>query len=110
MTWFVGQGTQTAPTSSELAPYFENAPIHVEDYSLVYNRVLTPSITNQLSAGVNYFNQTFSDAETDFDPIGLGLNTGVTDRSLAGAPHLVIGPTSAGSGLTAGGTALTRLA
>ena len=40
-TWFVGQGTQTAPTSSALAPYFENAPIHVQNYSLVYNRVLT---------------------------------------------------------------------
>jgi len=50
-TWFAGEGTQTAPTSSALAPYFENAPIHVENYSLVYNRVLTPSLTNQLSAG-----------------------------------------------------------
>lgn len=102
-TWFVGQGTQTAPTSSALAPYFENAPIHVENYSLVYNRVLTNSITNQLSAGVSYFNQTFSDANTDFDPIGLGLNTGVTDPALAGSPHLIIGPTTASSGLTAGG-------
>ena len=77
-SWFVGQGTQTAPTSSALSPYFENAPIHVQNYSLVYNRVLTTSITNQLSAGVSYFNQAFSDAETDFNPIGLGFNTGVT--------------------------------
>jgi hypothetical protein len=46
-TWFVGQGTQTAPSSSELTPYFENAPIHVENYSLVYNRVLSTSITNR---------------------------------------------------------------
>jgi hypothetical protein len=103
-TWFVGQGTQTAPTSSALAPYFENAPIHVENYSLVYNRVITPSITNQLSAGVSYFNQVFSDAETDFNPVGLGLNTGVTDPALAGSPHLIIGPTAASVGLTAGGS------
>jgi hypothetical protein len=61
--WFVGQGTQTAPDSSDLAPYFENAPIHVENFSLVYNRVLSNSITNQLSAGVSYFNQVFSDAD-----------------------------------------------
>lgn len=103
-SWFVGQGTQTAPTSSALAPYFENAPIHVENYSLVYNRILTNSVTNQLSAGVSYFNQVFSDAETDFNPVGLGLNTGVTDPALAGSPHLIIGPTAASVGLTAGGS------
>jgi len=103
-SWFAGEGTQTAPTSSALSPYFENAPIHVENISLVYNRVLTPSITNQLSAGVSYFNQVFSDASVAYDPQGLGLDTGITDPSLAGAPHLIIGPAAAGSGLTAGGS------
>jgi hypothetical protein len=103
-SWFAGEGTQTAPTSSSLAPYFENAPIHVENYSLVYNRVLTNSITNQLSAGVSYFNQVFSDADNAFDPVGLGLDTGVTAPSLAGSPHLIIGPTAASVGLTAGGS------
>jgi len=108
-SWFVGQGTQTAPTSSALAPYFENAPIHVENYSLVYNRVLSTSITNQVSAGVSYFNQVFSDADTAFDPIGLGLNTGVTTTALAGSPHLIIGPTAASVGLTAGGSGFDPL-
>jgi hypothetical protein len=108
-SWFAGEGTQTAPTSSALAPYFENAPIHVENFSLVYNRVLTNSITNQLSAGVSYFNQVFSDADTAFDPQGLGLNTGVTDPSLAGSPHLIIGPTAASVGLTAGGSGFDPL-
>jgi outer membrane receptor protein involved in Fe transport len=102
--WFVGQGTQTAPTSSALTPYFENAPIHVDNFSIIYNRVLTPAIANQLSMGVSYFNQVFGDADTSFSPIGLGLNTGVTDPTLPGAPHLVIGPTGSGSGLTAGNT------
>ncbi|MGO9337813.1 MAG: carboxypeptidase regulatory-like domain-containing protein [Terracidiphilus sp.] len=108
-SWFAGEGTQTAPTSSALAPYFENAPIHVENYSLVYNRVLTNSITNQLSAGVSYFNQVFSDADIAFDPAGLGLNTGITDPSLAGSPHLIIGPTAASVGLTAGGSGFDPL-
>jgi hypothetical protein len=103
-TWFVGQGTQTAPTSSPIPQYFENAPIHVQNYSLVYNRVLTPSIANQLSAGVSYFNQVFSDANTSFNPIGLGLNTGVTDPALGGAPNIIIGPSVASAGLTAGGS------
>ncbi len=108
-SWFAGEGTQTAPTSSALSAYFENAPIHVENYSLVYNRVLTNSITNQLSAGVSYFNQAFSDADTAFNPIGLGLNTGVTDPALAGSPHLIIGPTAASVGLTAGGSGFDPL-
>jgi hypothetical protein len=108
-TWFVGQGTQTAPTSSALAPYFENAPIHVQNYSLVYNRVLTTAMTNQVSAGVSYFNQVFSDADISFDPVALGLNTGVTDKALAGAPHLIIGPSAASVGLTAGGSGFDPL-
>ncbi len=102
--WYVGQGTQTAPTSSALTPYFENAPIHVDNISLIYNRILTNSLANQVSIGVSYFNQVFSDADTNFDPIGLGLNTGVTSPALAGAPHIVIGPTGSGAGLTASNT------
>ncbi len=61
-------------------------------------------MANQLAAGVSYFNQVFSDANTGFNPIGLGLNTGVTDPALPGAPHIVIGPTGSGAGLTAGNT------
>jgi hypothetical protein len=102
--WYVGQGTQTAPTSSDLTPYFENAPIHVQNYSLIYNRIITPSMANQVAVGVSYFNQVFGDADTGFNPIGLGLNTGVTDPALPGAPHLVIGPTSSSNGLSAGNT------
>ena len=107
--WFVAQGTQTAPTSSDLTPYFENAPIHVQNYSIIYNHIFTPSIANQVSMGVSYFNQVFSDSDTGFDPIGLGLNTGVTDPSLPGSPHLIIGPSSSGSGLTAGNTGFDPL-
>jgi len=102
--WFVAQGTQTAPTSSALTPYFENAPIHVQNYSIIYNRIISSSIANQIAIGVGYFNQVFGDFDTGFDPIGLGLNTGVTDPSLPGSPHLIIGPTGSGAGLTAGNT------
>ncbi len=108
-SWFVGQGTQTAPTSSSLTPYFENAPIHVDNFSLVYNRVLTSSITNQLSAGVSYFNQVFGDQDNSFDPIGLGLNTGVTDPSLGGSPHICLSPNGCPSGLTAGSSGFDPL-
>ncbi|HEY1256346.1 MAG TPA: TonB-dependent receptor [Terracidiphilus sp.] len=103
LDWFVGQGNQTAPSTSALSTYFEVAPIHVQNYSLVYNRLVSPAISNQLAAGVSYFNQVFSDADTNFNPVGLGLDTGVSDPTLAGAPHLIIGPPSAGSGLFAAG-------
>ncbi len=108
-SWFVGQGTQNGPTSSELPYYFETAPIHVQNYSIVYNHVFSTTITNQLSAGVSYFNQVFSDANTSFNPVGLGLNTGVTSPTLSGSPHLVIGPSTASVGLTAGGTGFDPL-
>jgi hypothetical protein len=95
INWFAGEGTQTAPTGSALPWYFENAPIHVQNYSVVYNHVFSPSITNQLAAGVSYFHQTFSDANTSFDPNALGLDTG---SSVPGAPYIKIGPTSGSSG------------
>jgi len=80
--WFAGQGSQTAPTggstalgsaSSNLHDYFEVAPIHVQNYSLVLNSVLKPNLTNQVLFGVNYFNQIFHDFNNSFDPKALGL-------------------------------------
>jgi hypothetical protein len=95
-TYFIGQGIQTAPVSSELAPYFQQAGTHIQNYSLVYNRAISSSMANQLSAGVSYFQQVFADADNNFDPIGLGLDTGST---VGGAPHLVIGSTADSGGL-----------
>jgi hypothetical protein len=98
---FMGQGNQIAPTTSFLAPYYEEAPIHVYNYSIVYNRVISPSIVNQLFLGVNYYNQVFSDADHGFNPVALGLNTGVTKASLSGAPRINISAAGASSGLSA---------
>ena len=83
--WFVGQGNQVAPVGSSLYYYYEVAPIHVQNYALVYNRVISTSIANQLLLGVNYFNQVFSDFETNFNAASLGLVTGST---LPGAPNI----------------------
>ncbi len=97
--WFVGQGPQVAPTVSLLSPYFEEAPIHVQNYSLTYNRVLGATMTNQVFAGVNYFQQSFYDQSTNYDPIALGLNTGATSPNLGGAPRIQIAAPAAESGL-----------
>ena len=86
--WFAGQGNQVAPISgSSLSYYYEIAPIHVQNYAIVYNRVISNSMTNQLLAGVNYFNQVFNDSFTAFNAPSLGLVTGST---LPGAPNLKI--------------------
>jgi len=85
--WFAGQGNQVAPVGSTLKYYYEVAPIHVQNYSLVFNHVFTPTITNQVLAGVNYFNQVFNDFNNSFDMASLGL---VTGSSLPGAANIKI--------------------
>ncbi len=72
-----GQGSQNAPVGTQIPYYFETAPIHVFNYSAVLNSTLNDHTTNQLVAGVNYFNQLFYDANHSFDLPALGLNTGV---------------------------------
>jgi hypothetical protein len=85
--WFAGQGNQVAPVGSSLKYYYEVAPIHVQNYAIVYNHVFTPTITNQLLTGVNYFNQVFNDFNNSFDMAALGLVTGST---LPGASNIKI--------------------
>jgi Carboxypeptidase regulatory-like domain/TonB dependent receptor len=101
--WFGGQGSQTAPlgtstalatASSNLAFYFEKAPIHVYNYAATFNSVLSPRMTNQLLFGVNYFNQTFSDANNSFDTKALGLflspDATIKGQPILGAPNIAI--------------------
>ncbi len=85
-----GQGNQTAPVGDQTPYYFETAPIHVYNYSAVVNTVLTSHLTNQVLAGVNYFNQVFYDQNHTFDMAALGLNTGVDETKLSGAPSITI--------------------
>ncbi|HET7891429.1 MAG TPA: TonB-dependent receptor, partial [Candidatus Sulfotelmatobacter sp.] len=102
--WFGGQGSQTAPlggspalatASSNLSYYFEKAPIHVYNYALTLNSVLTPRMTNQILFGVNYFNQTFNDANHSFDTHSYGLylspDTLIHGQPILGAPNITIG-------------------
>jgi hypothetical protein len=86
---FLGQGNQIAPVNgnSVLAYYFEVAPIHVYNYSLVHNWTLSTHITNQVTIGVNYFNQVFSDQKTGFDVDSLGF---VTNSPYTQAPNITI--------------------
>ena len=101
--WFGGQGDQIAPlggsaalaTASSNNPYyFEKAPIHVYNYAVTLNSVLTPKMTNQLLFGVNYFNQVFNDANHSFNTSSYGLNLSpdarINGQPILGAPNLQI--------------------
>jgi hypothetical protein len=86
---FLGQGSQSAPVcgTCTIPYYFEVAPLHVYNYSIVHNLTLSPRITNQINIGVNYFNQVFSDAQTGFNVDALGF---VTNSPYSQAPNINI--------------------
>jgi Carboxypeptidase regulatory-like domain/TonB dependent receptor len=102
--FFVGQGSQTAPTgtslalgtaSSNLGQYFEVAPLHVQNYDIVLNSVLTPKFTNQLLAGVSSFYQIFHDADNSFNMKALGLylspDATIDGNPIMGSSQIIIG-------------------
>jgi hypothetical protein len=101
--WFGGQGDQIQPTggspalgtaSSNLKYYFEVAPIHVFNYSLVLNSTFTPKLTNQILVGANYFNQLFHDFNNSFNTKALGLflspDATIHGQPIPGAPQISI--------------------
>ncbi|PYT56840.1 MAG: hypothetical protein DMG35_21370 [Acidobacteria bacterium] len=103
LRWFGGQGDQTAPlggspalgtASSNLKFYFEDAPIHVFNYSAVLNSTFSSRFTNQILGGANYFNQVFHDFNNSFDTqaLGLFLSPDATNHGqpIHGAPNIRI--------------------
>ncbi len=88
--YFGGTGSQTEAIGSVIPYYYQVAPSRMHNFSLVYNGVVSPKFVTQTTAGVNYFKQVFSDATTGFNVVALGLNTGVTNPFLFGAPRLNI--------------------
>src|SRR6266404_3680456 len=87
--YFIGQGNQVAPVGSQIKDYYEVAPIHVSNYAAAWNSTLSPRMSNQLLAGVNYFRQIFSDFNSNFDLASYGLNL-YNGFNLAGSPNIAI--------------------
>jgi hypothetical protein len=109
MHWFGGQGDQTQPpgaslalatASSNLGYYFEVAPIHVQNYSAVLSSLFTNKLTNQLLAGVSYFDQIFHDSNNSFNMAALGLNLSpgalVGGQPVMGASNIEMIPATGG--------------
>ncbi|HKW34803.1 MAG TPA: TonB-dependent receptor [Candidatus Acidoferrum sp.] len=105
----IGQGNQVAPlggspalgtASSNLAYYFEVAPLHDGNYGAVLNSTLSSRWTNQFLFGASYFNQLFHDNNNSFDTkaMGIFLSPDATNHGqpIHGAPNIIIAPPSKG--------------
>lgn len=87
---FIGTGRQFAASGTNVYDYYQEAPDITQNFTAVHNWAITDHLSNQLLAAVGVFNQTFNDANHSFDMPALGLNTGVTNPSLFGAPTITI--------------------
>jgi len=88
--YFVGTGTQTANIGSDIEQYFQVAPSHMHNIAVAETAILSPRLVNVLTLGVNYFFQSFNNADNSVNPLALGLNTGVTQPVLEGSPKITI--------------------
>lgn len=88
--YFGGGGDQVAQINSPYRAYFQAVPSLMHNVSVVSTAVFTSHLVNQLVVGYNYFLQKFNSFDTSADPLALGLNTGVTDPTLAGPPNITI--------------------
>ena len=70
----------------------------MQNYTLVLNSIFTQTLTNQILFGVNYFNQTFRDANASFDTKAMGLFQSpdqlINGKPILGAPNIAIIPPS----------------
>jgi hypothetical protein len=87
---FLGYGDTESPGPSYLTPFWASGPQRSQNYAVTHNLTPTAHLANQLSFGTNIVYLFFTDKDTNFDPVALGLNTGVTDPSLSGAPRIQI--------------------
>jgi hypothetical protein len=84
-------GTQTAVTSSYYPEYFQTAPMHIFNFSVIQDSIISSHLLNQVQLGTNYFLQRFNDADQDFSPGTTdGLALGLTGILAAGSPTISI--------------------
>jgi hypothetical protein len=88
---FIGTGRQFAAAGTNVFQYFQVAPDITQNFTAVHNWAISDHLSNQALAGVGIFNQTFNDEDHNQNIPALGLNTGVTNPSLYGAPTITIG-------------------
>ena len=86
--WYWGQGYADGYAGSLLSNYFQVVPSHNENFNVTWNYNLRPNLTNQVSAGANFFTQGFADQVHTQNLLTLAeLNTGA---GITGAPDIQI--------------------
>lgn len=89
--YFGGTGQQTAEAGVPYREFFQVAPSRMTNIAVNVTSTLSSRLVSQLVLGANYFLQVFNDADTSYNPIAAGLNTGVPQNgSLGGSPSLRI--------------------
>ncbi len=84
-------GTQSADVGSHYSDYFQTAPMHIHNWSVIQNSTFRSNLVNQVTFGVGYFLQTFNDRNQNFNTQGTGLNLGLSGILAQGATMLNIG-------------------
>jgi hypothetical protein len=87
-------GKQTAVYSGNYYPqYFQTAPMRIHNASAIWTQTFSPRVLNQVTFGMNYFLQTFNDADQNYYPqTNDGINVGgsTSGQIAAGAPSISI--------------------
>lgn len=84
-------GFQVGSIGDYLAYYYAVTPVHSQIYNATLNTTVGPHLENEALFSDNYFSLAKHDQNSSFNPVALGLNTGVTSPSLSGAPYITIG-------------------
>jgi Carboxypeptidase regulatory-like domain len=88
-------GRQTAPvTGSQYAQFFQTAPMHIFNFSVIHTSIITPHLLNIVNLGADYFLQTFNDADQNYHPAADGLNLGLSGIFAIGAPTITFSGTA----------------
>ena len=78
--YFGGTGTQTADVGSHIRDFFQVAPSHMHNFSVVENAIFTPAPGQPVDPRASTTScKRSTTSNTGFNPLALGLNTGVTD-------------------------------
>jgi hypothetical protein len=80
-------GRQTAPVGSNYAQFFQTAPMHIFNFSVIQTSIINSHLLNQVNLGTDYFLQTFNDANQGYNPSACcGLNLNLTGNAAVGSP------------------------
>ncbi|AFL86398.1 hypothetical protein Terro_0046 [Terriglobus roseus DSM 18391] len=84
-------GAQSADVGSHFDDYFQSAPMHIHNFSIVQNSTFSSKLVNQITFAAASFYQNFNDRNQSFDVQAVGLNLGLSGVLAKGAPQIKVG-------------------